>query len=284
MLIEFENVCFKYKKSSENVLNDISLKVADGEFIAIVGKNGAGKTTLIKHINGLLKPSSGKVKINGEDIIKTPISKMATIIGLAFQNPNHQLFAQTVKKELEFGPKNLGYQEEEREKTTEKIVKTFNIEHLLERSPMELSGGERRLVSIASVLTMNQQILVLDEPTFGQDYIQKKRLGDFLQALVKEGITVIIVSHDMDFILDFAPRTIVLVEGKIIADGITRDILMNESLLEQADLVPPILLSLSNSIRKFEPNFPLDISSEQVISNIRNLIQKKNNNSEGKIS
>jgi len=173
-MIEFENVSFNYEKKGRTILNDISFKIERGEFVAIVGKNGAGKTTLLKHINGLLKPTNGQVKIEGEDIIKKPISEMAMKIGLAFQNPTHQLFAESVKKELEFGPKNMNIEPEVIEKKIQKIAEHFEIIHLLDRNPLDLSGGEQRLVSIASVLTMDQDILVLDEPTFGQDYRQKK--------------------------------------------------------------------------------------------------------------
>ena len=274
-MIEFDNVSFKYLPKADNVLIDVSFKIEKAEFIAIVGKNGAGKTTLVKHINGLLKPNTGIVKINGEDIAKEPISKMATIVGFSFQNPNHQLFATTVKKELEFGPKNLKIDEISREKTIKELVELFNIDHLLERSPFELSGGERRLVSIASVLTMNQQILVLDEPTYGQDYRQKQRLGSFLEELTKKGITVIIVSHDMDFILDFVPRTIVLSKGKVLADGETKNILSDEGVLENTDLARPILLDLALSLKELNEKIPLTFNEEEIIENIIALI--KNN-------
>lgn len=267
-MIEFQNVSFGYEKTSEKVLQDISLKIEKSEFVAIVGKNGVGKTTLIKHINGLLKPNSGIVKINDENIIKEPISKMATIIGLAFQNPNHQLFATTVKDELEFGPKNLGRKKEEREEIALTISKKFQIEHLLERSPLELSGGERKLVSIASVLTMNQKVLVLDEPTYGQDYRQKKRLGLFLKELSDSGITIVIVSHDVDFILDFVPRTIVMNKGKIIADGPTKEIFTNKTLVDEADLAVPVLVELCNSLKNLNNNFPLAMEENVVFVNI----------------
>ncbi|NHJ04945.1 MAG: ABC transporter ATP-binding protein [Candidatus Heimdallarchaeota archaeon] len=267
-MIEFQNVIFGYEKTSEKALQDISLKIGKSEFVAIVGKNGAGKTTLIKHINGLLKPNSGIVKINDENIFKEPISKMATIVGIAFQNPNHQLFATTVKEELEFGPKNLGRKKEEREEIALTISKKFQIEHLLERSPLELSGGERKLVSIASVLTMNQKVLVLDEPTYGQDYRQKKRLGLFLKELSQSGITIVIVSHDVDFILDFVQRTIVMNNGKIIADGSTKEIFTNKTLVEEADLAVPVLIELSNSLRILNNNFPLALEENLVFENI----------------
>lgn len=273
-MIEFENVSFKYVPKAEYVLNNITFKINKAEFVAIVGKNGAGKTTLIKHLNGLLKPNDGIVRIDGLDIAKEPISKMASIIGFSFQNPNHQLFAQNVKKELEFGPKNLKIEEATRDTTIKNLVDVFQINHLLDRSPFELSGGERRLVSIASVLTMNQQILVLDEPTYGQDYRQKKHLGSFLKKLTEEGITVIVVSHDMDFILDFIPRTIVLSKGKIIADGETSKVLADQPLLQSADLVSPLLLDLSKSLQQIDDSFTISINEQEVYENILTMISK----------
>ena len=281
-MITFQNVFYRYENELKDVLSDVSFHIAKSEFVAIVGKNGAGKTTLVKHFNGLFRPRSGFVKIDGRDIIKNPISKMAAIVGLAFQNPNHQLFAATVSEELAFGPKNLGIKKEERIDLVNLIAKKFNIEHLLERSPHELSGGERRLVSIASVLTMNQQILVLDEPTYGQDYRQKKRLGEFLQELSNSGITVIIVSHDVDFILEFVPRTIVLNDGKIIEDNKTEKIFSNKELMDAADLTSPILLQLSHSLQEFEHKFPIEIFDYRVIENIKKFFLKSFKTEEGK--
>ncbi len=271
-MIEFCNVSFKYDKKSDYVLQDISLTIPTSEFIAIAGKNGAGKTTLIKHLNGLLKPTIGDVLIDGESIVKTPVSKLAIKIGLAFQNPNHQLFAETVKKELEFCPKNLGLDKEYYEDKSLAIAEQFNIEHLLEKNPLELSGGERRLVSIASVLTANQEILVLDEPTYGQDYRQKKRLGEHLSELVKKGITVIIVSHDIDFIMEYATRIIILANGQILADGSTFELLKNHKLIETADLDSPILLDLNQKIQDNVPNFPSAFSNEIIIDNLAKLL------------
>lgn len=273
-MIEFENVSFKYDSKTDYVLNDITFKINKAEFVAIVGKNGAGKTTLIKHFNGLLKPNEGIVRIDGFDIAKQPISKMASIIGFSFQNPNHQLFAQNVKKELEFGPKNLKTEESDRETTIQNLVDIFQINHLLERSPFELSGGERRLVSIASVLTMNQQVLVLDEPTYGQDYRQKKHLGSFLKKLTDDGITVVVVSHDMDFILDFIPRTIVLSKGKITADDETVKVMSDQPLLEDADLVSPLLLDLCHSLQQIDDSFTISINEQEVYENILAMISK----------
>ena len=273
-MIEFIDVSFSYDKKGITVLNNLTFKIEKGEFVAIVGKNGAGKTTLLKHINGLLRPTIGEVKIEDEDIVKKPLSEMAMTVGLAFQNPNHQLFAETVMKELEFGPKNLGSDPNEIEEKILEIAEHFGITHLLERNPLELSGGERRLVSIASVLTMNQSILVLDEPTFGQDYRQKKRLGNFLRSLTEKGITVIVVSHDLNFILDFAQRIIVVSHGEIIKDGSTFDILSDETLLEKSDLAQPVLLNLAINLRKRFDDFPLSYISDELVENLKQILQK----------
>ncbi len=275
IIIEFENVSFTYNKKDELVLRNVTFSVKKGELIAFVGRNGAGKTTLIKHINGLLKPAEGEVRVNTENIIKKPISEMAKIVGLAFQNPNHQLFAETVKKELEFGPKNLGIDKEEREKIVQDVVKQFNITHLLERSPLELSGGERRLVSIASVLTMNQQILVLDEPSFGQDYRQKEMLGNYLKELSDNGMTIIVVSHDIDFILEYIPRVIVLLQGEIIADGATVDILSDDDLIRKSDLDRPILLDLVDSIKSKYPEFQPFLKETMIADNLLTILTRE---------
>lgn len=273
-MIEFIDVSFSYDKKGITVLNNLTFKIEKGEFVAIVGKNGAGKTTLLKHINGLLRPTIGQVKIEDENIVKKPLSEMAMTVGLAFQNPNHQLFAETVMKELEFGPKNLGSHSNEIEEKIQEIAEHFGITHLLERNPLELSGGERRLVSIASVLTMNQSILVLDEPTFGQDYRQKKRLGNFLKSLSEKGITVIVVSHDLNFILDFAQRIIVVSQGEILKDESTFDILSDEILLEKSDLAQPVLLNLAINLRKRFDDFPLSYNSDELVENLQQILQK----------
>ncbi len=274
-MIEFENVSFTYKKKDELVLRNVTFSIKKGELVAFVGRNGAGKTTLIKHINGLLRPAEGEVRVNTENIIKKPISEMAKIVGLAFQNPNHQLFAETVKKELEFGPKNLGIDEEEREKIVLDIAKQFNITHLLERSPFELSGGERRLVSIASVLTMNQQILVLDEPSFGQDYRQKEMLGNYLKELSDNGMTIIVVSHDIDFISEYIPRVIVLLDGEITADGATLDILSDDDLIRKSDLDRPILLDLVDSIKSKYPEFQSFLKETMIADNLLTILTQE---------
>ncbi|HUT79671.1 MAG TPA: ABC transporter ATP-binding protein [Candidatus Bathyarchaeia archaeon] len=271
-MIEFKSVSFSYDKKGRSILNDINLTINKGELVAIVGKNGVGKTTLIKHINGLLKPLVGEVFINGENIHKKRLSEMATIVGLAFQNPNHQLFAETVQKELEFGPKNLGMKEEERKKLSYVMAEQFHITHLLEKNPLELSGGERRLVAIASVLTMDQQILVLDEPSFGQDYHQKSRLGNYLHELTRKGITVLIVTHDIDFILEFIPRTIVLQDGRIVADDQSKNILINKLIVEESDLDTPILLDLQEELMKNFVNFDLHFDESSLYENIKHLL------------
>lgn len=274
-MIEFSDVTFTYDKDLDNAIENLNFSVAKGEFVAIIGNNGAGKTTLVKHINGLLKPNNGSVLINGEDIKKTPLSKMATLVGLAFQNPIHQLFALTVKKELELGPKNLGLSEEEREEVSTKIAKQLQIEHLLERNPLELSGGEQRLVSIASVLTMNQQILVLDEPSYGQDYNQKKRLGRFLKEISESGITVIIVSHDLNFVLEYANRIIVLANGKIIADGDKTEVLIKEEIYEKTDLLQPIYLELSFALKEIDSTYSIGFKESELLETILDKIGGK---------
>ncbi|TFF85130.1 ABC transporter ATP-binding protein [Candidatus Heimdallarchaeota archaeon] len=274
-VLSFENVSYSYSKNGKKAIQNINFQVQKGELIAVVGKNGAGKTTLLKHINGLLHPTSGIIRVKGEDIREEKLSKMATIVGFAFQNPDHQLFAESVKKELIFGPKNLGRTGEECQQLLQKMAKQFNISHLLHRNPITLSGGEKRLVSIASVLTMNQELLVLDEPTFGQDYQQKQRLGRYFRALTEKGLTIILVSHDLDFIADFVPRILVLADGHLIADGSTKEIFMDKKLLIKADLVEPVLLELSQTLQKHLPSFHPSFLMEEVKDELERIYMKK---------
>ncbi|MEA2069973.1 MAG: ATP-binding cassette domain-containing protein [Asgard group archaeon] len=274
-MIEFKNVYFSYQKGIE-VLHDISLKINSGEFVAIIGKNGAGKSTLAKHVNGLLRPTKGAVFLNDKDIAKKPLSALAKEVGLAFQNPDHQLFAESVEKELAFGPLNLGFSDEECQKKVRELANFFDIEHLLPRSPFSLSGGEKRLVSIASVLTMGQKILILDEPTFGQDQKQKNLLGQLLQELNDKGLTIVIISHDLDFVLSYSTRVVILQDGEIIADGKPLKILQEKSFLQEAGLRKPFVLEIIEEIQSIKPDFPLVCSKELVVKNLNEYFFQRN--------
>jgi len=237
--IEVHNLYFKYEDSSEYALKNINLEINPGEKVAIVGENGAGKTTLIKHFNGLLKPTKGSVKIFGIDTKQTTVASLARKVGLVFQNPDHQFFAESVEKEIEFALRNFGFSETEIKTTVDKMLKFFGLEKYRNSSPFTLSGGEKKRLAIASVLCYNPDIVVLDEPTVGQDIIQKRKLSFLLEKITEMNKTVIVVSHDIDFIAENFERVIVMAQGQIIADGSVEKILTNRKVLRQARLLPP---------------------------------------------
>jgi len=246
-LIDVESLSFTYP-NGKDVLYNVQLKIEDGEFIAVMGENGAGKTTLIRHFNGLLKPTTGRVMVDDIDTKKSSVASLARIVGLVFQNPDHQLFCETVKDEVAFSLKNFGYPEEIIEKRVRGILETLELTSYIDTSPFMLSGGERKRVALASVLVWNPKHIVLDEPTIGQDYQQKDRLRNFILQLNTQGKTVIVVTHDVEFIAECRPRVVVLSRGKIVGDGPAVDILTDESLVNKASLVRPQIAKLMSSL------------------------------------
>ena len=246
-MIEVENLCFTYP-NGKDVLYNVYLKIQDGEFVAVMGENGAGKTTLVRHLNGLLKPTAGRVLVDSVDTKKSSVASLARIVGLVFQNPDHQLFCETVKDEVAFSLKNFGYPEEIVERRVRGILETLDLTSYIDSSPFMLSGGERKRVALASVLVWNPKHIVLDEPTIGQDYQQKDRLRNFILQLNTQGKTVIVVTHDVEFIAECKPRVVVLSRGRIVGDGPAVDILTDESIVNKASLVRPQISKLMSSL------------------------------------
>ena len=236
-LVVFEDVWYQYP-SGITALRGISLEFRRGELVAIVGANGSGKTTLIKHLNGLLKPSRGRVLVFGVDTRKSSVARLARHVGLVFQNPLNQFFADTVWDEVAFALKNF-----EGRVNSEKILgvlRELGIDHLKDRSPFEASLGEQKRVALASILVYEPEILALDEPTAGLDYRSKMTLLSILLKLRREGRTVILVSHDLEFIARARiDRLIVLSEGKVVFDGNPREAFYNPELLVASCLIPP---------------------------------------------
>lgn len=211
-----------YRVAQRKILRGISFALKRGEAVAVVGKNGSGKTTLIKHFNGLLRPTEGEVRFEGEEIHGKAPSEMAVELGLSFQNPNDQFFKNNVRDELLAGPKALGREENAR---VEEACNIFELYGLLERSPFRLSEGEKKRVAVSSVLVMGPKILVLDEPTIGQDGRFRETLARVLADLENRGFTIIIVTHDLDFAHATTDRWIVMLEGRVIADGSPHNLL-----------------------------------------------------------
>ena len=255
-MIVVENLWFKYPSGVE-ALKGLSLTVKDGEFIAIMGQNGAGKTTLVKHFNGLLKPTTGTVAVDGVETTKTTIATLSRSVGFVFQNPDHQLFSETVEEEIAFALKNFGLEKEKIERQVTWALNLLSLEQYRKTSPFMLSGGERKRVALASVLAWDPEILILDEPTIGQDHEQKEKLRQFILQLQSQGKTIVTVTHDVEFVAECNPRVILMKEGRIVADGEGKEILTNTAALEESSIVLPQIAQIFTRLEHL--GFPRDV-------------------------
>ena len=237
-MIEAENVHYSYPSKVE-ALKDVSLTVKDGEFVAIMGQNGAGKSTFVKHFNGLLKPTLGTVKIDGVLTTKSSVAALARNVGFVFQNPDHQLFSETVEEEIGFALKNFGFEPKVIEERVTWALELLSIAQYRKTSPFLLSGGERKRVALASVLAWDPKTLILDEPTIGQDHEQKEKLRQFIMQLQSQKKTIVAVTHDVEFVAECNPRVVLMKEGQIVADGVGREILTDPTMLELSSIVLP---------------------------------------------
>lgn len=262
-IINVENLTYKYNAGTSNevlALNDVSFKVESGEFLGIIGKTGSGKSTLVKHLNGLLKPDSGKVFIDENDIWKNKktLKKARFDIGLCFQYPEYQLFAQTVLEDIAFGPINMGKSDKEAMDLAKSSAKIMKIdENILEKSPFELSGGQKRRVAIAGIIAMDPKVLVLDEPFASLDPESVEELSDLLKDYIKnKDKTIVVVSHDMTQMANLCDRIIVLNDGKLVMNNTPEKIFEDVDTLNKYDLDIPeitqIFIELKN--RGFELN------------------------------
>ena len=206
-------------------LKSVNLEVAEGEFVAVMGRNASGKTTLLKHFNRLLTPTKGKVEIDGMDTCRATIAELAKKVGFVFQNPNDHLFADTVEEEIAFSLKNLGVDSGEIESRVTEMLDRFNIAAYRNHYPRSLSGGEKQRVALASIIAVRPKILILDEPTRGIEYKLKGELMNFIDGYRHQGNTVILISHDVEMVAEYADRVILLSEGKIVVDGNKHDVL-----------------------------------------------------------
>ena len=237
-MIKVENVYFTYPNGVE-ALKGVSLKISDGEFVAIMGQNGAGKTTLVKHFNGLLKPTRGRVLVDGVDTREASVATLARKVGFVFQNPDHQLFSETVEDEIAFALKNFGFDEKTIEERIKWALNLLDLTRYRKASPFMLSGGEKKRVALASVLAWNPKILVLDEPTIGQDRNQKEKLRQFIVQMKRQERTIVIVTHDIEFVVECKPRVVLMADGRIVADGPAREVLTDPDAIAKTSLLLP---------------------------------------------
>jgi energy-coupling factor transport system ATP-binding protein len=230
-------------------LRGVNLTIRAGEFVGVIGQNGSGKTTLVKHFNGLLKPTRGVLKVLGVDTGTRGVAKLAKLAGYVFQNPDHQIFCNTVREEIAFGPRNTGMPASEVESSLRHVMELLDLQGLEERHPFRLSRGERQRLAIASILAMRPRILILDEPTGGQDRQQVSRLIATLRQLNVEGHTIVLVTHDLELLAECADRTLVMFQGKILLDGTPHDVFREVDTLRRTALAPPQITRWSLAVR-----------------------------------
>ncbi|MFX1479556.1 MAG: energy-coupling factor ABC transporter ATP-binding protein [Promethearchaeota archaeon] len=248
-------------------LKDVNIMIQRGEMLAIMGKNGAGKTTLIRTLNGLIRPTRGDIFINKENIKTKTIAELSKNVGLIFQNPSHQLFANSVEEELKFSLKNIFQDKEELQLKTNEILKNHKLEKYRERSPLNLSGGESKKLAVASIMCRDPEILVFDEPTLGQD---ASEIESFVKLINKEKArekTILIITHNIEFTSEFIPRTILMAEGRIIADGPTQKLLSSIFLTERTSLLLPQTRQLTLALSEIGFEGLNKITSKQELTN-----------------
>lgn len=281
MSIVVEKLSYIYMKGTpyeKKALNEINLSVDSGEFLGIIGHTGSGKSTLIQHFNGLLKPTSGKVLINGVDIGGKNLKDLRKQVGLVFQYPEHQLFEETVYKDIAFGLVRQGLGTDEIDERVHKAAQNVGIgEDILTKSVFELSGGQKRRVALAGVLAMRPEIMILDEPTAGLDPKGRDEIFSFISELHKTlGITVILVSHSMEDIAKLTKRVVVMNKGTIEMDGYTGDIFKNTQSLEKMGLSAPQITYLMKKMKKLVPEINENIFTiEEAKKEITKLLRGK---------
>ena len=283
MGIRLENVCYTYGSDTTSeikALNNVNLEIKKGEFVAIIGHTGSGKSTLIQHFNGLERPKSGNVFYNNENIYENnyDLRKLRCKVGLVFQYPEHQLFEETVLKDVCFGPMNMGMSREEAEKKAKLMLEQVGInEKCYNKSPFELSGGQKRRVAIAGVLAMNPEIIVLDEPTAGLDPKGRDKILNRIKELHDNtGIGVILVSHSMEDVANYAQRLIVINNGKIKYDGMPKDVFKHYKELEKMGLKAPQITYIMHKLK--EKGLDVDenvITIEEARENIMQCLNRK---------
>ena len=251
-MIEFQDVTFVHQ-NGVRALDGVSLKIGAGEMVAIVGENGAGKTTLVKHVTGLLKPAKGRVIVDGESTTSVSTAQISRKVGVAFQNPDHQLFSESVEEEMAFALRNFGFAPELVEERVRWGLELFGLEEYRKSSPLVLSGGEKKRLTLACILAWDPQVVILDEPTVGQDSIQKEKLAQTIRMLGSTGKTVVVVSHDIEFLWPIQPRVVVMKSGRIVGDGPARLLMQDEALLDSARVVQPQLVALHRALSRRPP-------------------------------
>ena len=242
-MIRFDHVAFGYS-AGQPTIPDLSFQIPKGDFVALIGANGAGKSTISRLCNGLLRPTAGKVYLDGQDTSETPTSQLARKVGFLFQNPDRQICANTVREEIAFSMEVQGWDKAQIDQRVESALSTFHLEG--NWFPFNRSRGERQRIALAGVLACEPELLILDEPTTGLDYLECIRIMDYVTMLNRDkGVTVLMVSHDMELVQSYARRVLVLYGGELLGDGPVNEVMKNEPLLHQARVLPAQIPALA---------------------------------------
>lgn len=252
--LETEKLRFSYGDGGD-VLKGISIRLGQGDYVALIGQNGSGKTTLAKHFLGLLRPSEGIIRVRGHDIQGQAIGEIARSVGYVFQNPDHQIFSATVREEVAYGPGNLQIPEAEVNRRTSEALQRFRLVEYAELQPAGLSYGLRRKVALASVYAMDSEVLILDEPTGGLDHRDELETIKLLDELNQRGKTIVLITHDMHLVAEHARSAILLHKGEVVTEGATRSTLEQAALL---GITPPQVWRLSQTLGFTQPALSVD--------------------------
>ena len=265
-----KNLSYTYPDGT-HALKNINMEIYKGQKVAIMGPNGAGKSTLFSHFNGLTEPTSGHVEVDGKAIKydRDTLLEVRQKVGIVFQDPNDQLFAPTVKEDVAFGPMNLGLDYEEVERRVDEALTMVGMEQYMDKTPHHLSGGQQKRVAIAGIIAMRPEIMILDEPTAGLDPEGVEKVLDILNNLNKEGMSIVISSHDIEMVNEFAEKIFVLNNGEILESGDKHEIFSNKELLKTAHLKAPITTEILYTLK--EKGYTVDttkISIDEVVEEI----------------
>jgi cobalt/nickel transport system ATP-binding protein len=264
-IIETNDITYSYPDGTK-ALDKVNFKAEEGKIVALLGPNGAGKSTLFLHFNGILRPTSGSIVVNGEEIKydKKDLMRVRQNVGIVFQNPDDQLFAPTVVEDVAFGPMNLGLSKDEVEKRVDEALKRVGMEEFKKKAPHHLSGGQKKRVAIAGILAMKPRIMVLDEPTSGLDPKGASQILRILYELNKEGMTIIISTHDVDLVPLYAYQVYIISDGQIIKEGSPQEVFEDVKTVREANLRLPRIAHLMEILQKedklpFDKPYPLTI-------------------------
>ena len=272
--LSIKNLSYTYPDGT-HALKNVNMEILKGQKVAIMGPNGAGKSTLFSHFNGLTEPKSGYLEIDGKkmEYDKKTLLEIRQKVGIVFQDPNDQLFAPTVKEDVAFGPMNLGLSYEEVEKRVDEALTLVGMEKFKDKTPHHLSGGQQKRVAIAGIIAMKPEIMILDEPTAGLDPQGVDKVLDILNNLNKEGMTIVISSHDIEMVNGFAEKIFVLNEGKILASGDKNEIFSDKELLKEAHLKAPITTEILYQLK--EKGFDVDTTKININEVVDEIIKMK---------